>query len=56
MFIRKHHVQRVRDIKSELTSQMQSELNARFSKLGVYIECVNVMNVIIPLDLRIALS
>lgn len=47
---------RVRDIKQELTSQMMDELNERFNKLGVYIERVDVMNVIIPRDLREALS
>ena len=33
-----------------------AELNARFNSFGVYVEQVNVMNVIIPKDLRIALQ
>ena len=32
-----------------------ADLNMRFNQFGVYIEQVNVMNVIIPKDLRIAL-
>lgn len=32
------------------------ELNRRFNEFGVYIEKVNVMRVIMPKDLRIALS
>jgi len=35
---------------------MKEELNQRFNQYGVYIELVNVMNVIIPRDLRIALQ
>jgi hypothetical protein len=34
---------------------MREELNKKFNLLGVYIEKVNVTNVIIPKDLRIAL-
>ncbi|CDW91625.1 UNKNOWN [Stylonychia lemnae] len=55
-FIRTQKVNRIRDIKSELTSQMMAELNNRFNQYGVYVEQVNVMNVIIPKDLRIALQ
>jgi hypothetical protein len=33
-----------------------SELNLRFNPYGVYIDQTNVSNVIIPKDLRIALS
>ena len=47
---------RIKDIKSELTSQMMAELNQRFNQYGVYIEQVTVMNVIVPKDLRIALQ
>jgi len=32
-----------------------AELNNRFNHYGVYVEQVNVMNVIIPRDLRVAL-
>jgi hypothetical protein len=35
---------------------MMGELNLRFNNYGVYIEQVNVMNVIIPKDLRVALQ
>ena len=35
---------------------MMSELNLRFNPYGVYIDQTNVSNVIIPKDLRIALS
>lgn len=35
---------------------MQEELNRKFNNLGVYIEKVNVTNVIVPKDLRIALQ
>lgn len=33
-----------------------AELNGRFNTFGIYVEKVNVMNVIIPKDLRIALQ
>lgn len=49
-------VDRIRDIKAELTQQMMSELNQRFNPYGVYIESANVSNVVIPKDLRVALS
>lgn len=55
-FVRTIKVNQIRDIKSELTSQMMAELNDRFNQYGVYIEKVNVMNVIIPKDLRHALQ
>jgi len=32
------------------------DLNFKFSKLGVYIEKIDIMNVIIPKDLRVCLS
>jgi hypothetical protein len=49
-------VNRVRDIKMELTQAMLNELNQIFNEFGVYIENVIIMNVIIPKDLRQALS
>lgn len=55
-FIRKIKASRIRDVKSELTTQMKGELNNRFNKLGVYIERIDIMNVIIPRDLRMCLS
>lgn len=54
--MRTHKVVRIRDIKQELTAQMMCELNQRFNNYGVYIDQTNVSNVIIPKDLRIALS
>lgn len=35
---------------------MIAELNERFNKFGVYVESVSVSNVIVPKDLRIALT
>lgn len=55
-FIRKIKVSKIRDIKSELTSTLKSDLDIRFNKYGVYFEQVNVINVIIPKDLRYALQ
>ena len=55
-YIRRIKVSKIRDIKSELTSTLQNDLNMRFNQYGVYIEQVNVMNVIIPKDLRSALQ
>jgi hypothetical protein len=55
-FIRTIKVSRVKDVKSELTSQMMAELNGRFNQFGVFIEQVTVMNIIIPKDLRVALQ
>lgn len=48
-------VGRVRDIKTELTTQMTQDLQKKFEPYGVVIEQVNVMNVILPVDLRFAL-
>ena len=35
---------------------MIQELNQKFNSLGVFIEKIDIMNVIIPRDLRISLS
>ena len=51
-FLKKIKVSRVRDIKTELTSAMREELKKKFSAYGVIIEQVNIMNVILPRDLR----
>lgn len=48
-------VGRVRDIKTELTTQMTADLQKKFEPYGVVIEQVNIMNVILPVDLRFAL-
>lgn len=54
-FIKKIKVIRVRDVKTELTSTLMQELQAKFDNYGVVIEQVNIMNVIIPQDLRMTL-
>lgn len=53
--MKKIKVSRIRDIKTELTTELLSTLQMRFKEYGVVIEQVNIMNVIIPRDLRIAL-
>lgn len=55
-YIRRIKVSKIRDIKSELTTTLMDDLNRRFNQFGVYVELVNVMNVIIPKDLRHALQ
>ncbi len=55
-FVRTIRVVKIRDIKSELTALMQENLNRKFNDFGVYIEHIDVMNVIIPKDLREALN
>ena len=54
-FLKKIKVSRVRDIKTELTSAMKEELKKKFAPYGVVIEQVNIMNVILRRDLRVAL-
>ena len=54
-FVKKIKVSRIRDIKTELTTELLATLQSRFKEYGVVIEQVNIMNVIIPRDLRIAL-
>jgi membrane protease subunit (stomatin/prohibitin family) len=46
----------VRDVKTELTTQLLQELQNKFAEYGVVIEQVNIMNVILPRDLRINLQ
>ena len=48
----KTKVAKVRDIKTELTGELLSDLQDKFSPYGVEIEQVNVMNVLLPKDLR----
>lgn len=55
-FVKQIKVQRVRDIKTELTSELLNELAKKFSDYGVVIEQVSIMNVILPRDLRLALQ
>lgn len=54
-FLKQIKVSRVRDIKTELTSQLKEDLQRKFNPYGVVIEQVNVMNIIIPRDLRFCL-
>lgn len=53
--MKKIKVSRIRDIKTELTTELLTCLVTRFKEYGVVIEQVNIMNVIIPRDLRLAL-
>lgn len=56
MLVRSHHVRSIREIKAEMANEILDELSKRFSSLGVYFESVTIMNVIVPKDLRYALS
>ena len=49
-------VNQVRDLKSEVTHELVNDLNMRFNKFGVYVESASVSNVIVPLELRLALQ
>lgn len=51
-FTKQIKVARVRDIKTELTTNLRDELIQKFAPYGVVIESVTVMNVILPRDLR----
>jgi regulator of protease activity HflC (stomatin/prohibitin superfamily) len=54
-FVKRIKVQRIRDVKTELTTELLESLKEKFIIYGVVIEQVNIMNVIIPRDLREAL-
>ena len=45
----------VRDIKTELTHNLQLDLEKKFIEYGVVIEQVNIMNVILPKEMRVSL-
>lgn len=45
----------VRDIKTELTLNLLEDLKKKFIVYGVVIEQVNVMNVILPREMRVSL-
>jgi hypothetical protein len=51
-FVRKFRVRHIRDIKTELTTEMQQVLHAKFLAYGVVVDQVNCMNIMIPKDLR----
>ena len=45
----------MRDVKTELTHCLKNDLAEKFIGYGVVIEQVNVMTVMLPKDMRIAL-
>ena len=51
-FVRQFKARNVRDIKTELTIEMQRLLHAKFLPYGVVIDQVNCMNIVLPRDLR----
>jgi len=54
-FIRQQRVMNVRDVKTEVADVVKDELASKFQCYGVVIEQVNIMNIILPRDMRIAL-
>lgn len=54
-FVKKQKAIQVRDIKTELTSTLLQDLQNKFLIYGVIIEQVNVMNVILPREMRVSL-
>ena len=50
--MRETKVVRIRDAKTEYTYEICKALDAKFASYGVVIEQVNIMNIIIPRDLR----
>ena len=50
--MRETKVVRIRDAKTEYTYEICKALDAKFAPYGVVIEQVNIMNIIIPRDLR----
>ena len=56
MLVRRHHVNRIRELKSEIAHEILEDLGIKFLNLGVYFESVTITNVIIPKDLRLALQ
>ena len=55
-FVRKYKVRDVRNIKTELTTEMMLVLKEKFKPFGVIIDQVNCMNIVLPKDLRWALQ
>lgn len=55
-FIKKIKVNRVRDVKTEMTAALQHDLSEKFKLYGVVIEQVNIMKVFLPADMRYVLS
>lgn len=54
-FVRNYKVNRIRDIKSEMTTQIKQDLEQKFAPYGVVIEQVSIIKVILPKDLRTCL-
>lgn len=55
LLVRRYPVRSIRDMRSEIATEILDDLDKRFNNLGVYFESVTIMNIIIPRDLRIAL-
>lgn len=55
-FVKKIKVNRVRDVKTEMTSALLHDLSEKFRPYGVVIEQVNIMKVFLPPDIRYVLS
>ena len=43
-------------MKTELTTQICQEMNAKFMPYGVYIDQVNIMYIVLPIDMRQVLT
>jgi hypothetical protein len=54
-FVKKIKAAAVRDIKTELTQNLLEDLYGKFMEYGVVIEQVNVMNVILPREMRVSM-
>lgn len=54
-FCRNIRVNKIRDVKSELTTEILNNLKKKFEIYGVVIEQVSIIKVIVPRDLRQAL-
>ena len=55
-FVKTIKVMRIRDVKSEMTTSVLKLLYAKFINYGVVLELINIMAVVLPNDLRIALN
>ena len=55
-FMKTIKIAKVHDVKGEITQTVLKNLYAKFIVYGVVIECVNVMAVVIPEDLRSSLN
>lgn len=54
-FVKRQKAINVRDIKTELTENLLEDLKEKFAVYGVIIEQVNIMNVILPREMRVSL-